>query len=247
MTLTATRPSELSPTTKARLAGALYLATILMGVFTQQYIAHLISPADAATTAANIAAHQSIFRLGFAVYLVELACQIAMTLLFYDLLKPVSRTGSLLAATFSLVGCTIKIFSRLFFFAPLVILGGAHYLSVFPADQLHALALLSFKFQYYAECIAMIFFGFSAIQRGYLVFRSTFLPRALGILSAIGGLGWLTYLYEPLAVRLSPIIVSFAVVAGISTTLWLLFRGVDQQHWSQQAAASNQRALAYDQ
>ena len=168
--------TPLSPVTKARFAGALYLATILMGVFTQQFIAHLIAPADATATAANILAHQPIFRAGFAVYLVELACQIAMTILFYDLLRPVSRTGSLLAATFSLVGCTIKILSRLFFFAPLVILGGAHYLTVFTADQLQALALLSFKFQYHAECIAMIFFGFSALQRGYLVFRSTFLP-----------------------------------------------------------------------
>jgi hypothetical protein len=147
--------------------------------------------------------HESVFRLGFAVYRVELACQITMTALMYDLLKPVSRSGSLLAAIFGLMGCAVKILSRLFFFAPLLVLGGAHYLSVFSAEQMHALALPSLRVDYHAEAIAMVFFGFSALLKGYLVFRSTFLPRIPGVLSAAGGLGWLTYLYEPLASRMA--------------------------------------------
>jgi len=132
-------PHIMSPRTKARMAGGFYLATILTGVFTQLFISHLVVSGDAAATAANILSHESVFRLGFAVYLVELACQITMTVLMYDLLKPVSRSGSLLAAIFGLIGCAVKILSRLFFFAPLLVLGGAHYLSVFSAEQLHAL------------------------------------------------------------------------------------------------------------
>jgi hypothetical protein len=229
-----------SPRTKARMAGAFYLATILTGVFTQLFISHLVVSGDAAATAANIQSHVTAFRLGFAVYLVELACQITMTALMYDVLKPVSRSASMLAAIFGLTGCAVKILSRLFFFAPLLVLGGAHYLSVFSAEQLHALALLSLRVEYQAETIAMVFFGFSAILKGYLVFRSTFLPRVLGVLSAVGGLGWLTYLYEPLASRMAAYIVSFAVVAGVSTALWLLVFSLNQQSWKEQAKAAGQ-------
>src|ERR1035441_3442302 len=91
-------PHIMSPRTKARMAGGFYLATILTGAFAQQFISHLVVSGDATATAANILSHESVFRLGFAVYLVELACQITMTALMYDLLKPVSRSGSLLAA-----------------------------------------------------------------------------------------------------------------------------------------------------
>jgi hypothetical protein len=200
----------------------------------------LVVSRDAAVTAANILSHKSVFRLGFAVYLVELACQITMTALMYDLLKPVSRSGSLLAAIFGLIGCAIRILSRLFFFAPLLVLGGAHYLSMYSTEQLHALALLSLRVTYQADAIAMVFFGFASLLKGYLVFRSTFLPRILGVLSAVGGLGWLTYLYEPLASRMAGYIVSFAVVAGFATALWLLVFGVNEQLRSEQAKAAGQ-------
>ena len=90
-------PHIMSPRTKARMAGGFYLATILTGVFTQLFISHLVVSGDAAATAANILSHESVFRLGFAVYLVELACQITMTALMYDLLKPVCQPERLAA------------------------------------------------------------------------------------------------------------------------------------------------------
>ena len=86
---------------------------------------------------------QGLVSVGFRIYLIEMACQIAMTALFYDLLKPAGRSVSLVAAFLGLAGCIIKTLSRLFFIAPLFVLGGAHYLSVFSAEQLQALALLS--------------------------------------------------------------------------------------------------------
>lgn len=181
-----------SPKTKARLAGALLLLTMVAGGFAQGFIGgSLIVAGDAARTATNILTHEPLYRLGFAVYLIEMACQITMTLLFYDLLKPVSRSAALLAATFGLVGCTIKTLSRLFFFAPLLVLGGAHYLSVFEPSQLQAGAFFLLRLNYMTETIAVVFFGLNAIVQGYLVFRSTFLPRLLGVLSVVGGLGWM--------------------------------------------------------
>jgi len=158
-----------------------------------------------------------------------------MTVLFYDLLKPVSRSASILAATFGLIGCTIKTLSRLFFFAPLLVLGGARYLSVFDTKQLQALALLFLRVNYTAETIAMVFFGCYALVKGYLVFRSTFLPRVLGVLSAVGGLGWLIYLYEPLALRLQSYIVGAGVIGSLVSVVWLLIYGVNEQRWKEQA------------
>ena len=220
---------------KARLIGVLFLITIVAGGFAQGFVGGKLISADASATAAGIVAHEGLYRLAFAVYLIEMACQIAMTVLFYQLLKPVSKTASLLAATFGLVGCTIKTLARLFFFAPLLVLGGAGYLSVFDPRQLEALAFFSLRMNYTAETIAVVFFGLNTLITGYLVLRSTFLPRALGVVSVVGGLGWMIYLYEPLAARLEAYIVGVGVIGALATVLWLLVKGVDEQRWKEQA------------
>ena len=223
----------------ARIAGALYLLTILTGIFSAGYVSgKLVVSGDAAATAANILAHPGLLQLGFAVYLIEMACQVAITALFYNLLKPAGRNVSLVAAFLGLTGCVIKTFSRLFFIAPLFILGVAHYLSVFSAEQLQALALLFLKVNDRGAGIALVFFGFYAILTGYLIIKSTFLPRILGVLSVVGGLGWLTFLYPPLGSRLFPFIAIFAILGAASLILWLLVKGVNEQRWKEQASAA---------
>ena len=184
------RLEETSPRLKARITGVLYLLTILTGIFAEGFVSgRLVVGGDAAATATNILTHRGLFQLGFAVYLIEMACNVAMTALFYDLLKPAGRSFSLIAAFLGLTGCVIKTFSRVFFIAPLFILGGAHYLSVFSAEQLQALALLFLKVNDRGTAIALVFFGFYALLTGYLIIRSTFLPRILGVLSDIGRIG----------------------------------------------------------
>lgn len=232
------RAAELSPKTRARLIGALLLTTMLGGGFAQGFVAGSIISGDVTTTAGNILAHETLYRLGFAVYLVEMACQIAMTVLFYELLRPASRTASALALAFGLIGCTIKTLARLFFFAPLLVLGGAHYLSVFDPKQLQALAFFSLRVNYTVETIAMVFFGLNTLVTGYLVLRSAFLPRALGVVSVVGGLGWLLYLYEPLAHRLESWIVGVGIIGALVMVLWFLVKGVDEQRWKQQAGST---------
>jgi hypothetical protein len=230
------RIKEMSPRLKARITGVLYLLTILTGIFAQGFVSErLVVSSDAAATATNILTHKGLLQLAFAVYLIEMACQIAMTALFYELLKPAGRSVSLVAAFLGLAGCTIKTFSRVFFIAPLLVLGGARYLNVFSTEQLQALALLFFKVNDRGAAMALLFFGFNALLTGYLIIRSTFLPRMLGALSVVGGMGWLTYLYPPLGYRLFPYIAGLGLLGAVALIVWLLVFGVNEQRWKEQA------------
>ncbi len=228
--------TEISPKSQARLAAIFYLLTMVLGIVAQEVIGgRLIVPGDATATAARIVGHEAMFRLGFATYLVEMACQIAATIFFYSLLKPVNKTAAILATTLGLVGCTVKTIGRLFFVAPLLVLSGASYLSVFDLPELQAIAYLFLRVNYQAETIAMVFFGIYGLVRAFLIFRSGFLPRWLGIIAAVGGLGWVTYLYEPLAVSILPFILAAGLLGALGTVLWLLIYGVDEKKWLESA------------
>ena len=231
--------SEMSPRTKARLAGAFYLVTILTGIFAQGFVSgRLVVSGDAAATANNILSHGGLYRLGFTVYMLEMVCQIVTTMLLYDLLKPVNRSVASIATVLSLIGCGIKTLSRLFYFAPLLILGGTHYLSVFSGEQLNAVALLFLRVNDIGAGIALVFFGFYALLKGYLVVRSTFLPRALGWLTVLGGIGWLAYLSPPFGDRVFSFIALFGIVGALANIVWLLVFGVNEQRWREQASVA---------
>ena len=228
-----------SPQVYARTAGLLYLIVIVAGIIGQMVISgKIIVKDDAVTTAANILAHKDLFQFGLTVYLIEMACQIAQATLFYILLKPASRNIALLALIFSLIGCTIKTLSRLFYIAPSLVLGDSQYLSVFNAEQLQALALLLLNINDLGTSIAVAFFGISTTMNGYLIFQSTYLPRFLGILSMIGGLGWLTFLYPPLGNQLFPYIIFIALIGSVLSILWLLIKGVNVEQWNRRIVES---------
>jgi hypothetical protein len=233
---TPTQPAD-SPRRRAQWAGVFYLATILLGIFAQTFVSdRLIAGGDAAATSASILQHESLFRAGFAAYLIEMACQLTMVVLFYGLMRPVDRTAAAIAVALGMAGCVVKLVGRVFFYSPLLVLGGAKYLSVFPDEQLRAVALLFLRINFTAEHVAVVFFGLYAIVMGYLFFRSTFLPRALGVLKCLGGLGWLTYLYEPLARQLLPFVIATALFGAVATVVWLLVFGVDERKWRAVAA-----------
>ena len=218
----------------ARTAGALLLLSILAGGLGEAYIpSKLIVPTDAAATARNITAFQALFRLGFASYLVEAVCDVALALLFYVLLRPVGRTLALLAAFFGLVSTALYAVAEAFYFAPSLILSGADYLKSFSPDQLNALTLLSLKLYGRVAGIFMVFYGVASVLRGYLIFRSGYLPRSLGVLLALAGVGFIA---QNFAIVLAPAHASDflllpAIVASASLMLWLLVKGVDIPKW----------------
>jgi len=236
--VTMERIAEASLRPRARITGVVYLLYFLTAIIGEFFLRGLVVDGDAAATANNILAHESLFRLGLATGLISTACYVAVTALFYDLFKTVSRSLSLLAAFFSLVGCAILAFASLFQLAPLVVLGGSQYLSVFKVEQLRALALMFLELNTQAGNICVVFFGVYCLLIGYLIFRSAFLPRILGVLMALAGLGWLTFLSPPLANRLSPYNLVLGFLAELALMLWLLARGVNVQRWKEQASAA---------
>ncbi len=231
--------SELRPRTAARITGALYLLTVLAGVVAQALISdRLVVTGDAVATATNFLRHAPLVRLGFASYMVEMLCQIAMTATLYELLKPAGRGLSLVAALVSLAGCVIKALGRIFFLAPLVLLSGSHAFASFSTAQLQTLALFSLALNDLAAGMALVFFGVNALAKGVLLLRSSFLPRALGVVALAGGLGWLSFLYPPLADRLLPVVMVVGLLGAAVQIFWLLAYGVDEARWRQQAATA---------
>jgi hypothetical protein len=228
-----------SPRQQARIAGVFYLLTFLTGGLALAAGGSLVVSGNAAATASNLLAHVSEFRLHFVADQLATAWYLVVTALFYGLFRPVSRTLSLLAAFSSLVGCTIGALSGVFHIAPLYVLGDANYLNVFSAQERQALALFLLKLYNQAQSIDLVFFGLYCLLIGYLIWKSTFLPRVLGVLMMLGGLGWLTFLWPPLAQALSPFNLGPGIVGEGALTLWLLAFAVNEPRWLEQAQVAS--------
>jgi hypothetical protein len=234
---------EESPRLKAGIAGGLWLLCIVTGVVSFIAGSSLMVRNDAVATAANILANESLFRLGFAAELISGASYIGVTVFLYYVLKPVSKSLSLLAAFFGLGGVAIGGGAFLSRLAPLVLLRGDTYLSAFTTSQLQVLALASLKLYVLGFSIGMVFFGFQCILIGCLVARSMFLPRVLGVLLSLGGLSYVivsftNFLLPLLGTRLTPFIMPLALIGEGSLTVWLIVKGVNVPRWYEQANAA---------
>jgi hypothetical protein len=180
------RIAEASPRFKARIAAALNFFSLVTAGLTELFVRGRLNYAGGYIAIAGIA---------------------AVTLLFYDIFKPVNRGLSLLAASLAFVGLTFE----------------------------------ALRLQPQGVNIAIVIHGFYCLLIGYLIFRSAFLPRILGALMAFAGLGWLTYLSNPLVNYLSPYNLASALLAEVSVLLWLLVMGVNVQRWKEQAGAAGER------
>ena len=227
--------------TYARVAGVLFLLSIVAGFFGELYApSRIIVSGDAAATAKNIVAFNSLFRAGFASYLVEAVCDITLSLVMYELLRPVRKDLALLAAFFGLVSTAVFAVAELFYFGASLIVGGAGYLKSFSPDQLNTLGLLSLKMYGLGGGIFMVFYGIATSLRGYLIYRSGYLPKALGVLLALAGVG---FIVSNFVLVLAPAYASDFLllpmfVATVSATAWLLVKGVDLQKWEARTATA---------
>jgi len=233
-----------SPRLTARFAGLVYLMVALAGGSAEMFVrGRLIVHGDAAATAANILAHESLFRLGFAIDVAAMTGEVVLALLFYRLFSPVSRNIALLIAFFRIAWAAIYAANSLTDIAPLLLLQGANGLTAFSQTQLQALAYLSLRLQAMGFNIGLVFFGVECVAIGWLIVRSTFLPRFLGALMTIAGLCYLinsfaNFLSPPLANLLFPYILLPCLPGEFRFIFWLLFVGVNASKWKQAAGVA---------
>ena len=225
----------MDPRLKARIAGLLYLIGAIAGASAEIFIrGKLVVGGNAAATAANILAHEWLFRLGGAGDVISVVCDTAVAVLFYELFAPVNKGLSLMMALF-----------RIIFVAVMGAITVNHFAAVMYLHQtppLQEQALLSLRMQSLGFNIALVFFGVTCVLLGYLIVRSTFLPRILGILMVISGIG---YLINSFVHLLAPAYGAFAfkyilAPCGIGELLlipWLLAVGVNSSRWQEQASA----------
>jgi len=232
-----TTTADPSPRIWGRAVGVLYLLMIVAGAL--PFLAGSVGVTnDAATTAAAILAHPSRVYAAFAGSLLVVVFYLPVPVLFYKLLKPVNDTLSLIAAFFGLVGCAVQAFACLFRIAPLTILTTGQSSPAMNQEQVQALAYLILKLYTPTYSISLVFFAFAFAVIGYLVFRSTFLPRFLGVLAMIAGFGWMPFLWPPLAELLWPRVILPLDLGELALVLWLLFAGVKLERWHEQANAA---------
>ena len=215
----------------ARTIAILFLTTIVLGIIAQAGISErLISFRDPARTTSNILANPALYGAGFTLYMIEMSAQIASVVLMFHLLRPVNRRVASLALTFGLVGCTIKTLSRVFYLVPLFILKpGA--LGAMSADQAQSLSMLLLNVNDHGAGVALGFFGIESVLEGWLILRSNFLPRWLGVLTIVCGAGWLAFLTPTLGYTIFNAVALLALVGSVVTIGWLLVKGVDEERW----------------
>lgn len=233
--------TEASPQVYARAAGAFYLINIVFGFFAIGYVpSAIVVSGNAAATAHNIIAHGLLYRFGLSAHIIILLTNIPLAVIFYYLFKVVNVKVSLLVVFFTLVGTAIEATNLLNQFVPLTLLNGEHFQSVFNPEQLQSLAYMHIRMQASGFNIALVFFGFYCLSIGYLVFRSTFLPRIVGAFLVIGGLCYLfnsfaVFLAPEFAAGLSPYIQIPSGLAELTLCLWLLVAGLDAAKWKEMA------------
>ena len=229
----------------ARIAGLLYLIVIVGGAFAELFVrGRLVVHGDAAATAHNIPAHERLYRWGFAVELFYCVCNVPVTVIFYKLFKVVNRNVALMMVILDVVVNTIESVSLLGHFTPLLLFGSGHSLSAFTAEQLQTAAYVSIQLFEHGFAIALVFFGFDCFAMAYLIYKSTFLPRIIGVLLAIEGVGYLVnsfamFLAPTLQPRIFPYFAATAI-AEVALCLWLLVMGVNLPRWNEQARAAGE-------
>lgn len=221
-----------SPLAYARIGGVLYLAIILIGLFNELAVrSRLIVSGDATGTFTNIMASEQLWRISFAGSIVMLMCAVPLALIMYVLLRPVDRNIALLAVFFNLVSIAIEACSDLYLFGSLFPAGTADYLKAFGAEQRYAMAYMTLRMHTAGYNISLVFFGMNCLFWGYLIFKSGYFPKILGLLLilcagcyVINSFSW--FVAPGFAETLVPWILMPCFIAETAICLYLIIKGI---------------------
>ncbi len=228
-----------SPQRYARLGGALYLVVIAFGAYAEGFVRdRLIVPGDLASTAHNIVGSQGMWRLAVACDLIVPVLGVAGAWVSYVLLRPVSRLLILLDVFFTLMSLAIESVSKVFLFLVLPILTSRSYADAFQPQQLEGLAGLAIRSHDITFNITLIFFGVSCILEGYLLYKSGYFPKFIGIMMQLAGVSYLVscfaiFFVPRVASAIAPEAQLLAFIGELSYCLWLLIKGVNVAKWNE--------------
>lgn len=218
----------------ARLAGILGILTLVAGGFGEAYVpSAIIVWGDAGATATNILSSESLFRWGFAGYLVEALCDAGLTMAFWVLIRPVHRNLAMLMVVLRIISTCGFASAEMLYFGAFSTLKDAASLGAFPADQLNALAYSLLKVSGFGQALFSAFYGVANIIFGWLIYRSGYIPRVLGVGMAIMGIAFTarTFLLVLAPGYASPLLLVIAGIVFPTLTLWLLVKGVNVEQW----------------
>jgi len=230
--------TDITLSKSAKIAGVGYVIIFVLGIVANFFIfGGLIVKGDAAITANNIMSNQLLFRCGIASWIVVLLCDIVIAWALYIFLKPVSKSLSLLTSWFRLIYIAIFGITQLNLIFVLILLSGADYLAVFNTTQLQALALMFLNGHNYGFLIGLVFFGIHLFLISYLILKSEYIPKILGVLLILSAFG---YLLDSFANFLLPSYADYqtiflllvavpGIIGELSFTLWLLIKGTKVQ------------------
>lgn len=233
---------ERAPQRYARISGVLYLAIILLGLFGELIVrGTLVVPGGALATANNVSASILLWRAGIVGDLMMQVLDVPVIVIFYLLLRPVSESLALFATLINLVQTAVLVMNKLTLLVPLFLLEDAAYLKTFSVEQLHALSYLAISAHGYGFALGLLFFGFACVATGQLIYRSRFLPKALGVLMWLAGLSYLLNSFALLlaprfAAAIFPGVLVPAFIAELSVALWLMVKGVNMEQWAKRGA-----------
>jgi hypothetical protein len=220
----------------ARIAGLFYLIVIGTGLFAEVFVRQALRvPGDAIATAHNILGAEMLYRLGIVADLTNFIVGLPCVLIFYMLFKQVNKYLTVLAIFFVIIQTAIIAVNLLNQISPLLYLGDEQYLRSFQPDQLAMLSGHALDLQAQGYAIGLVFFGFYCMIIGYLIVRSAFLPRILGLLYSLAGLcyvinSYAMFLSPGFAGSLFPYIMIPSFVGEFSLSLWLLIMGVKERN-----------------
>ncbi len=223
----------------AKVGGVLYLIIIVLGALGEGVVrGSIVVPGNATATAANLRSMEWLWRLGVAGEVVLLTCATALALILYVLLRPVSRDLALVAVFFNVVSIAIEGVAAVSLAAALLPMTSAAYVNAFTPEQLNIMALLSVRSHSAGFGIALIFFGVECVILGFLISRSDYMRRSIGVLMQIAGVCYVInsfalLLSPPLSSRLFPAVLIPSLIAELSLALWLVVKGVRAEKWDQ--------------